>query len=103
MSHPAETEKDFQNAVVETAKVFGWEGIYHTFDSQRSEWGFVDLILCRPPRLLVVELKSLRGVLTGEQADCLEMFMACGVETWVFWPEDWDSGLIEKVLKREEV
>ena len=37
-----ETEKGFQAAVVELARLRGWL-VYHTYDSRRSAKGFPDL------------------------------------------------------------
>jgi hypothetical protein len=60
------TERDFQRAVVELARLMGWR-VHHTRPAltQRGRWltpiqgdaGFPDLVLCRPPRLVLAELK----------------------------------------------
>jgi hypothetical protein len=50
------TEKQLQGAVVELAKRLGYL-VYHTFDSRRSNPGWPDLVLCKPPRLIFAELK----------------------------------------------
>src|SRR3712207_848242 len=79
------TERDFQAQVVQFARLCGWR-CYHTHDSRRSEPGFPDLILARPPRLLAVELKTNRGKVTDAQAEWLETLAACGVTTAVVRP-----------------
>ncbi len=95
------SENAFQAQVVHLAKLLGWEGVYHTFDSRRSAFGFPDLVLVRPPRVLLIEVKGDGGNLTAEQAEWQEWLRECpGVETWVLWPEDLDSGLIERILRR---
>lgn len=97
-----ESEADFQSRVVDLARYLGWEGIYHTRDSRRSTLGYPDLCLCRPPKVLFIEVKASGGNLSAEQYEWQEWLMACpGVETWVLWPQDWESGLVLKVLRRE--
>ena len=55
------------------------------------------MVLLRPPRMVVAELKSTRGRLTKEQRETLDILVACGVETFVWWPDSWD--VIEHILK----
>lgn len=81
------TEKEWQALIVEHARLHGWSG-YHQFDSRRSQPGWPDLVLVRPPELLMVELKSASGKLTPEQADTLTSLAACGVETAIWRPCD---------------
>jgi len=60
------TEREFQQAVVQLARLMGWR-VHHTRPAltQRGRWltpiqgdaGFPDLVLCRPPRLILAELK----------------------------------------------
>lgn len=123
MSPPAalaQREAELQTAVVQLA---GYQGFrcYHTFDSRRSQEGFPDLIMVRPPRLLVVELKAENGRVSVEQAAWLAAFTAIGgsirfvvdtvrehdlldgleepsVECYVWKPSQWPE--IERVLAR---
>ena len=60
------TEKQFQGQVVTLAKYCGWMA-YHTLDSRGSTAGFPDLVLLRPPLLLLAELKSEKGRIRPEQ------------------------------------
>ena len=81
-------EKALQQRIIDAAKALHWLP-YHTFDSRRSEPGFPDLVLCRPPRLLFVELKSEKGKLTAEQERWLALLAEVpGVETKVWRPSD---------------
>lgn len=69
------TEQEFQETVLELAKWKRWPLAYHTFDSRRSAPGYPDLTLCKPGRLLFLELKSATGKPTPEQLawlGCLE-------------------------------
>lgn len=81
------TEKEWQSLIVEHARLHGWSA-YHQFDSRRSQPGWPDLVLIRPPELLMVELKSANGKITPEQADTLVALAACGVETAIWRPCD---------------
>ena len=94
------TEREFQRAVVELARLMGWR-VQHTRPAltQRGRWltpiqgdaGFPDLVLCRPPRLIVAELKRVGGKPTAEQQAWLEALQACaGVECYLWTPADWD-------------
>ena len=55
--------------VKQTAELCGWLA-YHTHDSRRSDGGFPDLILAKPPWLLVFEAKKgkkeVRAMLTSK-------------------------------------
>ncbi|OYT68436.1 MAG: hypothetical protein CFK48_11590 [Armatimonadetes bacterium CP1_7O] len=101
-------ERDFQVQVVALARLTGWR-VYHSRPAQygNGRWhtplqgdvGLPDLILCRPPRLLFVELKSERGRVRAEQQAWLDALQACnGVEVYLWRPSDWAS--IVETLKR---
>jgi hypothetical protein len=95
------TEREFQRAVVELARLMGWR-VHHTRPAltQRGRWltpiqgdaGFPDLVLCRPPRLILAELKRVDGKPTPAQREWLDALSACaGVEVYLWTPADWDS------------
>jgi VRR-NUC domain len=92
MHHPgALREKAFAQAVLDLARWCGWL-CYHTFDSRRSVPGFPDLVLVRPPSVVVAELKTDRGRLTPVQRDWLEALTQCpGLEVYVWRPSDWEA------------
>jgi hypothetical protein len=49
-------------------------------------------VLCRPPRLIVAELKRVGGRLTAAQRGWLDALGQCaGVECYLWCPEDWDA------------
>jgi hypothetical protein len=88
MTVAAITEKHWQADVIEVATLFGWR-TYHTFDSRRSAPGFPDLVLCRPPRFIVAELKTDTGRVGPRQREWLDDLAACaGVEVYVWRPAD---------------
>jgi hypothetical protein len=101
-------ESQLQRAIIETAELLGWR-VMHQRPARRGDgtWmtaieghpGWPDLALLRPPRFLVVELKSVKGTLTHDQALWLNGFRASGIQTYVWRPADWESGVIEAILR----
>lgn len=70
------------------ARLLGWR-VYFTWTSLHSPPGFPDLVLCRPPRLLFVELKSEEGRLSRAQRDWLALLETIpGIEAYVWRPRD---------------
>jgi len=87
------------------ARRHGWL-CYHTHDSRKSDAGFPDLVLCRPPsvhgpgRLLFLECKTSTGQVTEAQARWLALLgRVPGVEARVVRPQD--LGAIEAWLRGE--
>jgi hypothetical protein len=93
----AEAEIPFRDrSVIPYARLRGWRW-YFTARSEHSPAGFPDLVLCRPPRLLLVELKAAGKHPTAEQRCWLALLAECaGVEVFVWTPADWAQ--IEEVL-----
>jgi hypothetical protein len=88
---PPITERAFMKQITQLAVTLGWR-CYHTQLSKWSESGWPDLALCRPPRLLLVELKSERGKVTPSQQQWLEMLRSCDpVEVFLWRPSDWQQ------------
>jgi hypothetical protein len=95
---PSITEKQWMAQVVELAGIFGWE-TYHPWLSIHSPRGWPDLALCRPPRLVLAELKSENGKTTEAQRWWLHLLGACdGVETYLWRPADLET--VKAVLQR---
>lgn len=90
MSDYTPNEKEWQATVVEVARLHGWATM-HQLDSRGTEAGWPDLVLLRPPELLIVELKSERGKVTQAQERWLADLSACGVETSVWRPSNFDA------------
>ncbi len=95
---PAMNENQLQAAIVQYAQLNGWLA-YHTYDSRKSARGFPDLVLIRE-RLVMVELKAEKGVLSEPQGRWLLALEAAGVECHVWRPADWRSGAVDRVLSR---
>lgn len=81
------TEREWQGLIVQFARLHGW-AVMHHLDSRGTEAGWPDLVLIRPPELLIVELKSERGKVSAAQQNWLDALSACGVETGVWRPSD---------------
>src|SRR5262245_1994318 len=98
---PPLSEKAFMRQVVELAKLRHWM-VYHTFDSRKSNPGFPDLFLLRPPSkgvpsILFCELKVGRGRLSPAQRQWLDALRKCGLPIRVWRPCDWPE--IERTLQ----
>lgn len=81
------TEKALQQRILDVAAALHWLS-YHTFDARRSQPGFPDLVLVRPPRLIFAECKSERGRLTAVQERWLSLLRGTGAEVYVWRPPD---------------
>ena len=87
---PPQTEAHFQSQVVRLARQLGWR-VFFTSNSKGSPPGWPDLVLVRPPHMLMWELKSERGLVTATQAETLDLLMACTeLGVGVVRPADWD-------------
>ena len=88
---PGCSEKAFTAAVVALAGAHGWEP-YHTHDSRRSQPGFPDLVLVRPPALILAELKVGANAPTPDQDRWLALLGAVpGVRVRLWRPEGWPA------------
>ena len=77
--------------VLAAAVPAGWMA-YHTHDSRRSEAGFPDLVLVKPPVVVFVELKTNKGRTSKEQTQWLEQLGLCtDIEVHLWRPADWDE------------
>jgi len=93
----AVSERDFLAQVRKLARLLGWAD-YHPWLSVRSARGWPDLALCRPPRLILAELKAEKGKLTAAQERWLDVLGQCpGVEVFCWRPADWPT--IEEILR----
>lgn len=88
------TESQWQGDILKIAKRGQWDA-YHTYNSKRSKPGFPDLLLIRPPELVIAEIKTDRGKTSPEQDVWLAALAACGLEVYVWRPRD-----IEQVSQR---
>lgn len=101
------TEKEYQAQIMELARMMGWT-VFHHHDSRRQvrpgvfvgdkdAKGFPDLVLLRPPQMLVIEVKRELGKTTVEQDEWLRRWSDCGVRTIVARPSTWPE--VEQALR----
>jgi len=91
------SEKTFANHVVQLARGLGWQE-FRTWNSKHSPAGWPDLVLLRPPRMVIAELKTEKGKLTPIQKQVLEMLQQIpGHQVYLWRPRDWDN--IVKILQ----
>jgi hypothetical protein len=92
------TEADLQRTVLRLARMLHWEAV-HAWTSVHTAAGWPDLALCRPPRLLLAELKRDTGRVSAAQAHWLGMLERCpGVEVYLWRPADLRNDEILRVL-----
>lgn len=102
LTFPKLTERQWQAAIVATARQFNWS-VYHTAFSIKSSPGFPDLVLVRPPRIIFAELKTATGRLTHHQQSWLDLLGACeSVETYLWRAGEDDLETIAEILLTEE-
>jgi hypothetical protein len=95
----ADTEAALQASVEQEAKRWGWRR-FHVEIPQKSAPGFPDLVLVRPPRVIVSELKGPRGVISDDQQAWHDDLRACpGIEFYLWTFAEWDSGEIVRLLR----
>lgn len=93
------TEREFQAQVVALAKLYDFF-VFHPYHMQRSTSGWPDLALCRPPRLILAELKTEKGKLTHMQKLWGERLDKCaGIEYYLWRPSSWEE--IRRVFRYE--
>lgn len=86
-----DSEAHLQTQVLNLAALYGWELRYHTHDSRRSQPGFPDLVLVRPPEILFWELKGEKTRVRPEQQVWIAALTACGLEAAILRPSDFDA------------
>lgn len=110
--HRSISEKVYQEQITDLATLYGWK--WRHFKDSRKEVkrggrsffvgdadaaGWPDLVLVRPPEFIVIEVKKELGVVSPEQEEWLGLLDACGVETMVARPSDFDE-VARRLAKR---
>lgn len=80
-------ESKFQTAVEMWFRDAGCK-VYHTWDSQKSEKGFPDLVIVHGNGVIYAELKTEKGEVSVEQADWLLSLANAGEEVYLWRPSD---------------
>ena len=92
------SEADLREQVFKLANMYEWGIVYHRNSQGDTAWlpdlerkkskGWPDLILVRPPRFLVVELKTDKGGVEKLQKVWLELLRQCPIEVYLWRPEN---------------
>jgi len=100
------SERDAQHAILECARLNRWAYAHFgdsrrqirpgVFVGDRQAKGWPDLALCRE-RLVVAELKSVRGKPSWEQCEWLDRLALAGVECYLWTINDLQE--IQKILQ----
>jgi hypothetical protein len=85
-------ETDLQAAIVKVATRLGYLH-YHTYNAQRSDFGFPDLVLVHDEkkRVICIECKSDTGKVTPEQTMWHDALARCGEEVYLVFPRHLDE------------
>lgn len=81
------TEAKMRDSILSAARELGWLA-YATHDSRRSEPGFPDLVLVKPPRVIFAELKTEKGRIRKGKWNR-------GKTRWLPGQDDWLNALLE--------
>lgn len=93
------SEAQFQARVITLAKGCSW-AVYHTRFSKGSAAGFPDLVLCRPPRLVVAELKVWPRITPRPaQAEWLARLGAVPCVESYLWAWVWPGDVLEEIAR----
>ena len=100
---PPVTEAELQQLVTDAASVLGWSWLHIRPARTMHGWrvpiegplgaGFPDLVLVRPrdQRLLLLEMKAAKGVVSAAQATCHALLRSAGLDVRVVRPHDADA------------
>lgn len=95
------TEAAFQRQIQDFAAFCGFNLIYHTRYSLGSPSGYPDLTLVSESkqRVLFIEVKGPKGVVSPAQRVWIDGLRNAGQEAYVFKPQDWPQ--VERVLRSQ--
>jgi hypothetical protein len=96
-------ENEWQRQVIQLAHLHGWRvahfrSVCVARKDGSTRWqtpveadgeGFPDLLLCKPGKIIVAELKRDDGRVSTEQREWLHTFELAGVAAYTWRPRDW--------------
>lgn len=95
---PRGPENDFQKAVLDVLRIYGWTTAHFRPAMTKHGWrtpvsgdgkGFPDIVACGHGRTIFRELKAAKGRLRPEQTMWLELLERCGADVAVWTPDMW--------------
>lgn len=105
------SERDYQQQIIDLARSLGYR-VKHDMPARTkngkwvtpvTETGWPDLVMWRPPRLLMAEIKGPKTELTPIQHDTIVQLVACGVEVWLWRSGETTLQEIAEILARRDV
>lgn len=87
------SEKQWQSMIIDLARRFQYEFIYHTWSSRHSPAGFPDLVLLKNGVMIVIEVKREDGQPTPEQYFWLLEFTKVTPFVFLWKPSDFDEAV----------
>ncbi|MCK9569908.1 VRR-NUC domain-containing protein [Candidatus Pacearchaeota archaeon] len=98
-------ESEFQQQIIDVAHLHHWlvahfrgvriqrkdGSVYFATPVQADGEGFPDLVMLKPSRMVVAEIKSDKGKLSEAQEEWLNQWELAGAEVYVWRPKDWDK------------
>lgn len=89
---PKVLESELQAEIVSVAKKLSYM-TYHTYNSQRSDFGWPDLVCANEDkhRVLFIECKSDAGKPSDEQLAWLDALARCDQEVYIVYPKHLDE------------
>jgi hypothetical protein len=85
-------EAQIQNGLAGAAKSLGF-CVYHTRYSIGSERGFPDLVIAGYGKVMAIECKGPRGVISDAQQRWIAELAAAGITAMFVFPSDYDRAL----------
>ena len=101
-------ESDFRRQVADLAQLYGFLIDFHlkSYRDNTREGvtpGIPDLTLCKPPRLIYIELKMPGKKVSEDQQKWIDALMASSVEVYIFtWSETVVAQEILPILRGEK-
>ncbi len=94
------SERAWMKTIIEAAEALGYM-VFHDEDSRKNRRGFPDLILCKWPKLVCIEVKKedeKRSKVTLDQQLWVDSLDGCTeVRAFVARPSDWER--VQEILR----
>jgi hypothetical protein len=102
------TEQQFTNSVLQYAKAYGWRRFHVRMSgvggvNVQGDRGFPDLVLVRPPRMIVAELKVGRNKTTKEQDGWLQALEESSCAEIYWWTPDQWQRILETLSRKDNL
>jgi hypothetical protein len=94
------THTELQQNIADLANINGWK-VQFWWRSFHSAPGFLDMVICRPPRLIMAEIKIPPDKVKPDQQEWIDIWkQMSNIEVYVWTPKEWLDDSIINILKR---